>query len=214
MLSVLVANPKGGCGKSTVATNLAAAFANSGLKTALADVDPQKSSLAWLKLRPDTAAKIEGLNWLKNEGEMAKGLHRLVIDVGAGIPKQHFDVLLKAADLVVMPVLPSIFDEITTGEFLQKVETLKPIHKGTKPIAIVGNRMRTNTRAAARLDSFLEEVGHPVVTRLSDRSAYSEMASQGLSIFDRPGAHSAIIESDWVPLIQFVESQDWAYAVG
>ncbi|NKB43297.1 MAG: AAA family ATPase [Alphaproteobacteria bacterium] len=214
MLSVLVANPKGGCGKSTLATNLAAAFANSGMKTALADVDPQKSSLTWLKLRPQDAAKIEGLNWLKNEGEMTKGLHRLVIDVGAGIPKQHFDVLLKAADLVVMPVLPSIFDETTTGEFLQKVETLKPISKGTKPIAIVGNRMRANTRAAGRLEAFLDDVGHQVVTRLSDRSAYSEMASQGLSVFDRPGAHKSIIESDWMPLIQFVESQDWAYAVG
>ena len=213
MLSVLVANPKGGCGKSTIATNLAAAFANSGLKTALADVDHQKSSLTWLNLRPENAAKIEGLNWLKNEGELTKGLHRLVIDVGAGIPKEHFDLLLKAADLVVMPVLPSVFDEATTGAFLEKVETLKPISKGTKPIAIVGNRMRANTRAAARLDAFLEDVGHPVVTRLSDRSAYSEMASRGLSIFDRPGTHSAIIESDWNPLVQFVESQDWAYGI-
>ncbi len=214
MLSVLVANPKGGCGKSTVATNISAAFANKGFKTALADVDPQKSSLNWLKLRPNDAPRIEGLNWLQNEGEVTKGLHRLVIDVGAGIPKRHFDVLLKAADLVVMPVLPSIFDETTTGEFLKKVETLKPINKGTKPIAIVGNRMRANTRAAGRLEIFLDNVGHQVVTRLSDRSAYSEMASQGLSIFDKPGAHSSIIDSDWTPLIEFIESQDWAYGVG
>lgn len=214
MLSVLVANPKGGCGKSTIATNLAASFANDGLKTALADVDPQKSSLSWLEMRPDTAAPIAGLNWLKNEGDMTKDLQRLVIDVGAGIPKQHFDVLLKAADLVVMPVLPSVFDEMTTGEFLEKVETLKPISKGTKPIAVVGNRMRANTRAAARLENFLEDVGHEVVTRLSDRSAYSEMASQGLSIFDKPGAYGSLIQSDWAPLVHFVESQDWAYGVG
>jgi chromosome partitioning protein len=91
---------------------------------------------------------------------------------------------------------------------------LKPINKGTKPIAIVGNRMRANTRAAGRLEIFLDNVGHQVVTRLSDRSAYSEMASQGLSIFDKPGAHASIIDSDWTPLIEFIESQDWAYGVG
>lgn len=207
MLSILVANPKGGCGKSTVATNLAAAFANGGLKTAIADVDPQKSSLTWLKLRPKDAAKISGLNWLKNEGETLKGLQRLVIDVGAGIRKQHFDALLKEADLVVMPILPSIFDEKSALAFLKKIDTIKPIRKGRKPVAIVGNRMRSNTRAAARLENFLEDIGHPVITRLADRSAYGEMANQGLSIFDKPGTYSDLISSDWVPLISFIENQ-------
>ncbi len=208
MLAVLVANPKGGCGKSTIATNLAAAFANGGLKTAIADVDPQKSSLTWLKLRPSEEAKIYGLNWLKNEGETIKGLQRLVIDVSAGIDKKNFDMLLKAADVVVMPVLPSVFDERATGAFLKKIDTLKPIRKGRKQVAIVGNRMRSNTRAAARLEEFLDDAGHPVVTRLADRSAYSEMACQGLSIFDRAATYNDLITTDWVPLISFIENQE------
>lgn len=207
MLSVLVANPKGGCGKTTITTNLAAAFANGGLKTAIADVDKQKSSLTWLKMRPKSAAKIYGMNWSKNEGDMVKGLQRLVIDAGAVLTKSHFEVLLKAADLVIVPVLPSVFDERTTGSFLKKIDSLKPIRKGRKPVAVIGNRMRANTRAAARLEDFLDEVGHPVVSRLSDRSGYSEMACQGLSIFDRQGTYSDLITSDWVPIIQFIESQ-------
>ena len=79
MLSVLIASPKGGCGKSTLATSLAAAFANGGLKTALADVDKQRSSLNWLKLRPDEAPKVTGLNWFKHEGDTVKGLQRLAL---------------------------------------------------------------------------------------------------------------------------------------
>ena len=108
MLRVLVTNTKGGCGKTTLATSLAAAFAVGGLRTALAEVDRQKSSLAWLRLRPQSAAAIEGLDWRKAPGEVGQGTQRLVIDAPANLRMAHIEGLIREADLVIVPMLASI----------------------------------------------------------------------------------------------------------
>ena len=205
MISVLVANAKGGCGKTTVATNLATAFANAGLRTALADNDRQRSCLAWLKRRPADAAPVEGLDWHKSVGTVPKGIDRLVIDSGAGLVSRNVQELLRQADLLVMPVLPSIFDETATKRFLKRVDELKPVRRGRKPIAIVGNRMRTGTRAAAELEDFLNALGHDIAARLRDRAAYQDVARHGLGIFDLTPARRAGIVEDWLPLIRLIE---------
>lgn len=205
MISVLVANAKGGCGKTTIATNLATAFANAGLKTALADTDRQKSSLNWLKSRPADAAPIEGLDWRKESGEIPKKLDRLVIDVGAGITAPRMKDLLGEAGIMVMPVLPSVFDEAATKRFLAKVDELKPIRKGRKSIAVVGNRLRAGTRAAQELDAFMDGLGHEVVARFADRAIYQEVARKGLGIFDlTPGRRAGVVE-DWLALVRVIE---------
>lgn len=207
MISILVANAKGGCGKTTVASNLATAFANAGLKTALADGDRQRSTLHWLKRRPKSAAPIKGLDWHKELGKPPETIDRLVIDSGAGLRSKRVQEMLKRADMIVMPVLPSVFDEAATRGFLKKVDALKPIRNGKKPIGIVGNRMRARTRAEAGLDLFLSKLGHQVAARLRDRAIYQEVAREGLGIFDLPpGRRTAVVE-DWLPLIRLVEEQ-------
>ena len=205
MISVLVVNAKGGCGKTTVATNLATAFANAGLRTGLAECDRQGSSLKWLKSRPGTAAPIEMLDWRKARGDVPKKMERLVIDAGAGINSERVRDLLKEADMIVMPVLPSVFDEAATKRFLKRVDELKPVQKGRKPIMVVGNRVRANTRAARELDTFLASLGHDVVTRLSDRAIYQDVARQGLGIFDLPPSRRASVVEDWLPMVRRVE---------
>lgn len=205
MISVLVANAKGGCGKTTIATNLATAFANAGLRTALADTDRQKSSLNWLKSRPADAAPIQGLDWRKETGEVPKQLDRLVIDVGAGITAARMKDLLGEAGIMVMPVLPSVFDEAATKRFLARVDELKQIRKGKKSIAVVGNRLRAGTRAAQELDEFLGGLGHEVVARFADRAIYQEVARKGLGIFDlTPGRRAGVVE-DWLALVRVIE---------
>jgi len=208
MISILVANAKGGCGKSTIATNMAAAFACAGHRTALADADRQRSTLMWLKTRPKHAAPIHALDWRKETGKVPGTVERLVIDAGAGIASGRVRELLRRADIVVMPILPSAFDEAATQRFLKKVDELKPIRKGRKPVAVVGNRMRTGTLAARELDAFLDKQGHEVVARLADLALYAAAARQGLGIFDLAPSRRARAESDWQPLLGRIAQED------
>jgi chromosome partitioning protein len=204
MISILIANSKGGCGKSTLSTNLAAALAVAGQDVLLADADRQKSSLAWAKRRPGTARPIATADWTKETGAVPKVTTRLVIDGPAGLRKDNFEELVAQADLVIMPVLPSSFDQDASVAFLEKLDALKSIRKNRKGVAIVGNRMRARTRAAERLDKFLAGLGHTVVARLRDSQSYGEAAASGLSIFEMKRI-PATLREDWQPLIDYIE---------
>ena len=205
MLRVLITNIKGGCGKTTIATNLAAAFAVGGFATGLAEVDRQRSSLSWLKLRDGHARPIQGLDWRKQVGEIPPGLRRLVIDAPANLRMRHVDDLIGEADLVVVPVLASVFDEGSTERFLAKLDELKPIRKGRKTMALVANRLRPRSKATQRLESFLERLGQPIAARLGDRAIYGELAVQGLSIFDIDGQQARPVREEWRPLLNAIE---------
>ena len=205
MITILVANVKGGCGKTTVATHLAAAYAVSGQPTLLADVDRQRSSWGWIERRPDSAAKVAGADWSKEIGKPPKGLARLVIDAPAALKRGQIEELVDLANIVVLPVQPGIFDEGATRRFLDRLEELKAVVKGRKPVAVVGNRLRPRTRASDRLDAFLADTGHRVATRLRDSSLYPECAQTGLSLFDLPGKRIAEVRTDWTPLLAFLD---------
>jgi len=205
MIRILVTNLKGGCGKTTIATNLAGAFARGGLPTTLADVDRQRSSLAWLGLRAATAPAVHGVDWRKQPGEVPADTARLVIDAPAAIRVKEVEELLVAADLVIVPVLPSLFDEASSARFLARLDELKPVRKGRKPVLVVANRLRARSRAVQRLEAFLAELGHPPVARLADRALYGELAIKGLSVFDAPAREAAATRTEWQPLLRAIE---------
>jgi chromosome partitioning protein len=205
MLRVLVTNIKGGCGKTTIATNLAAAFAAGGFVTGLAEVDRQKSSLSWLKLRDGRGQPIAPLDWRKEAGQVPAGMQRVIIDAPANLRMKHVDELIRGADLVVVPVLASVFDEGSTERFLAKLEELKPIRKGRASVALVANRLRPRSKAAQRLEGFLARLGQPIAARLSDRAVYGELAVQGLGVFDVDGHLVRPVRDEWRPLLQAVE---------
>ena len=206
MQSVLIANAKGGCGKTTIATNLAAAFSRSGFRTAIADVDPQRSSLNWIERRPADLPAIQGLDWSKGIGKVKKYIDRLVIDSPAAVTPKEFQGLLKMADGIVMPILPSAFDQVAAISFLGKIETLKPIRKNRKRVAVVANRVRARSRAARTLMEFLENFNHPPVMTLRETVLYTEAADTGISIFDRKDKAAQSAQAEWFDLIEYLET--------
>ena len=207
-ISVLVANIKGGCGKTTIATHVAAAFARSGRFTVLADGDRQRSSLRWTTTRPRGAAGLAAVDWSKDISQISPAPERLVIDAPAAMGRDHIEELVEMAHAIVLPVLPSVFDESSTERFLERLADLKPIRKQRKLVAVVGNRVRANTRAAARLDRFLQGIGFSVIARLRDSQVYPEAAARGLSIFDVPGRRELEFRRDWDPLLAWLGIAD------
>ena len=205
MLTVLVANTKGGCGKTTIATQLAAAFAAWGQHCVLADVDRQRSSLGWAQRRPDRHPPVAGLDWVKGLSKPPTA-DRLVIDAPAAMRMKQTEELIRLADLVVLPVLPSVFDESATERFLARLDEVKRVRKSRTAVAVVGNRVKANTRAARRLDDYLAGVGQRAVAQLRDSALYPETAANGLGLFDLPVKRGAAAREDWTPLFSLIDT--------
>ncbi len=203
--SVLVVNVKGGCGKTTIATTLASAFAVRGHATTLVDVDRQRSSMGWIARRPAEVPAVTGLDWSKDLGKLPRTTARLIIDAPAALKRGQVEELVALANTIVLPVQPGVFDQDATRRFLDRLEELKPVMRGKKPVAVIGNRLKARTKASDRLDQFLGDLGHQVVTRLRESQLYPESALAGLGLFDLPGKRAAEVQADWQPLLAFLD---------
>ncbi|MEM0987495.1 MAG: ParA family protein [Pseudomonadota bacterium] len=202
MRTVLVANRKGGVGKSLIAVNLAAALAHQNVRVAVADADRQRSSLGWLSRRPSDVPQIRGLDWTKASdiGEHPKRLDWLIIDAPGSLKDSKAEALIATARAVLTPVQPSVFDQDATKGFLEEVEELKRVRKGKARIHLVANRIKARSRAANNMDYYLDELGYAPLTWLSERAVYAELAASGRSIFDRRLAALAPIKAQWAPI--------------
>ena len=207
MITVLVANMKGGSGKTTIATNLAVAYADGGRKTVLADADRQRSSLRWTKDRPATAAPVSGVDWTKQVDSVPKGTARLIIDSPAGMRTKRVDDLVRLADVILIPIVPSVFDEGTTARFLRQLKEVKPIRKGKRPYALVRNRVRRRSRATDRLDRFIETLDCDAVGRIPDLAIFPEVAAEGCSVFDVAGKRGWTLREHWSEILAFIEAR-------
>lgn len=204
MRTVLVGNIKGGCGKTTLATHIASAFAAKGLATAIGDCDRQRSSLNWLRRRPESLPPITGLDWSKDVGTAPKGLEWLVIDAPAAMHHKDVEDLIGISDIVVVPVLPGAFDEDATAHFLERLAKVKAVRKNKRQVAVVGNRLRPGTRASDHLDGFFGGLGFPVVARLRDSQIYPSVAAQGSTVLEGNDRRARSYAAEWGPLLDLL----------
>lgn len=200
MKSILVANPKGGSGKTTLATNLAGYLASLGRQVVLADLDRQQSSMGWLKRRPSQLPSIHGHGGARKVGQP----DWLVIDSPAGLHGDKLNEAVKLADLVVVPVQPSAFDMAATGDFLRILREEKAVRKERSRVAMVGMRVDPRTRSAAELADFLLAAEFPVLTYLRDAQVYVQCAQEGNSLFDLPPSRAARDIEQWQPLLDWI----------
>lgn len=202
---VVVANPKGGVGKSTLATNIAGFYASRGYKVMLGDADRQQSSRLWLNLRPPGARPIS--SWDVGEGQLArppKGTTHVVLDTPAGLHDKAFQQALQIADKVVVPLQPSIFDIYATRSFLD--ELAKHRNATHMQVGIVGMRVDPRTIAADKLQEFTASLGLPVLGYLRPTQNYIHLAARGLTLFDvAPGKVERDLEQ-WQGLCRWLDT--------
>lgn len=184
---VVVANPKGGVGKSTLATNIAGYYASRGHAVLLGDVDRQQSSRLWLGLRPPAARPIG--SWDASQDLIAKppkDATHVVLDTPAGLHGWRFKDVLRLADKIVVPLQPSVFDIFATRPFLDEIAASR--HGADVQVGLVGMRVDPRTLAADHLRSFTDSLGVPVLAHLRATQNYVHLAAHGLTLFDVPPA--------------------------
>lgn len=201
---VVVANPKGGVGKSTLSSQIAGYFATQNQRVMLGDVDRQQSCKLWLSLRPDTARPIT--SWELDRDDLAKppkGTTHVVLDTPAGLHGKRLKEVLKLAHKVVVPLQPSVFDIFATQDFLDELSESSQAAK--TQIGIVGMRVDERTRAAEELRSFVESTGLPVLGYLRSTQNYVQLAARGLTVFDLAPERVARDLAQWQPICAWLD---------
>ena len=208
MQKIMLLNPKGGCGKSTISTNLASYYANWDLNVGLADFDPQKSSLNWLRQRTFDLPKIKAINANTEHFIYPKNLDYLIIDTPASLDKEKMRQLINLTDVIIIPILPSPIDIQAAGYFIYQLLLKYRITSEDKDICMVANRVRKRSQIYNSLIKFTDSIKLPLITSLHDSQNYIKYTAKGASIFDYKNKQTANSIKEWMPLTDWLNSKE------
>jgi chromosome partitioning protein len=207
MRHILVMNPKGGCGKSTIATNLASWYATCGMKVALADFDPQRSSMDWVELRPPDAPPITGVPAFEDGlRAVPRNADVVVIDAPARSHGREMTELVRRAETVLVPVLPSAIDMRAASSFIAELLEVGRVARQQAKIAVVANRVKEHTLSFDELDAYLRKLKVPYVATLRDAQNYVRAYGRGLGVFELPQYLAWQDWEHWRPLTDWLNS--------
>lgn len=212
MRSILVLNPKGGCGKTTIATNLAGYYATRGKNVILADYDVQGSSMDWLSMRPEQSPEIQGIAAYDEKFRASKNTDYLIMDAPAGLHGRELSDIIRRTETIVMPILPSPMDIRAANRFLEDLKRINKVVKAEVKLATVANRVRENTLAGRDLTHYLDKLKlpngkkFPFMTLLRASQNYIRSAEKGLSIFELAPSATQIDREQWTPLLRWLNS--------
>lgn len=208
MRHVMVMNSKGGCGKSTIATNVAGYFATEGFKVALADYDPQRTSLDWLAIRPEDLPKIVAVDAV-NDGlrSAPRDTEVLVIDAPARTHGAEMNELVRRAETILVPVLPSPIDMKACAHFMGELLELGKVQREQARLGLIANRVRENTLMFDELDAYLGKLKVPYVGVLRQSTNYLRAFQRGMSIFELPEYLARPDWDQWQPVTKWLNSK-------
>lgn len=215
LLRIVVLNTKGGCGKTTLATNLAGYYACHGYHTALLDTDPQGSSLHWLTHRDARRAPVAGIAGTERSSRVTRSFQlrvppdteRLIVDTAAALDPPRLRELTRNADAILIPVLPSEIDIHAVSRCIADLLLVGRIERRTERVAVIANRVKKNTLIYAKLQRFLHSLGIPFVTSLRDTQNYIRASAEGVGIHELNTHASHEDMQDWQTLIDWLEQR-------
>jgi len=218
-LRIVVLNAKGGCGKTTVATNLASLYARRGFGTALFDCDPQGSSMRWLRLRGEALPTIHGVaayqpgpmnvtrTWLLR---VPQETQRVIVDSPAGLKHRELAEHVRNVDVILVPVVPSPIDTFATADFIRDLLLVGHVRAPHTRIGIVANRAKANTLALGALHRFLDRLNIPVVAELRDTQHYLRAVERGVGVHELDERRAEPDRAPWQRMADWVEGQGGA----
>lgn len=214
MQRIIVLNTKGGCGKTTIATNLASVYADSGLSTSLMDYDPQGSSTRWLSLRSTERPAIHGVEAHKKprgnvtrvwQNRIMPETDRVIIDAPAGFDHPQLLEFIRQVDTVLIPVLPSPIDIHAATRFVEDLLLVAKVRQLGVRVGVVANRAKKNTKMYLSLERFLKTLHLPFITTLRDTQNYVHAAERGIGIHEMWDKRADVDKEHWQPLLAWLE---------